>query len=222
MRWIFLTLLFVNAGYFGWHMYQQALIVGAEEVIEQSAQLNNINVVEQTQSSGRSDNAAVTDTDKQCIRLGPFKRELHVEQALTRLSSLDISGMYQAEQVELVKDYWVYMPPFPDVNSAKLKLAELNKKGIDSYLISTGALENGLSLGLFGQKNNALTRQRELQSQGYNAGIRENKTTATGYWLTLTPTGSAYFNDGLMESLLVRYPEISQSSVPCKTVETIG
>jgi hypothetical protein len=220
VRWIFFSLILANAAYFGWHMAQQTQAVSVQQ---ETARLNNVSVLASSDTIGLHKPPVDEPVgDGQCVRLGPFKQELHAEQVLTRLAALDIAGEAERQQVELVKDYWVYLPPYPDANQAKIKLAELNQKGIDSYLIASGALKNGLSLGLYSQKANALNRQRAVRLEGYEASIRENKTIDTGYWVILTATGSTYFNEGLMESLLVRYPEISKTAVPCKTVETLG
>ncbi|MDX1590186.1 MAG: hypothetical protein R3296_14725 [Oleiphilaceae bacterium] len=65
--------------------------------------------------------------------------------------------------------YWVLIPPQDSREEALARLAQLQQKGIDSYLIDQGEQRWGISLGLF----EASDRARALLQRRRNAGIED-------------------------------------------------
>lgn len=222
MRWIFLTLLMANFVLGAWFFTNSEAGVSEDPTnIEQKAQLNNLVIASQlTKASPASTSEELPVAPEICKHLGPMKQELNADQVVTRMASLDIEGSVYSSKSEIVKDYWVYLPPLASQPAAKAKLSELNKKGIESFLFTTGDLANGISLGLYSNRNNALRRVASLKDQGYDASVSENRKLVEVWWVKLTKEGSEFFNEGILENLSARYPDISVQEIPCNSVES--
>lgn len=213
MRWIFLTLVLANGALGGWYYWQSQNPV-QKEVLVSSVELGNLELISKEELAEeveqKPENIAFV-----CQQLGPLKSELNADQVLTRMASLDIEGSKFTEQQEIVKDYWVYLPPFDSYAEAKAKLTELNKKGFESFLFTSGELKNGISLGLYGNRNNAVRLVEQLKQSGYDVSIKPNRRLQDVWWVRLDRQGTEYFNDGILENLRARYPDITSKEAPC-------
>jgi len=214
VKWIFLSLLMLNGAYAGWYFGlaekgESATSSAGQQVV----QLNNLQMIQKATSTKVSQ---VSPEEKNsCKKLGPVKDKLNADQIQTRLAALDIEAQVIRQNSEVVKDYWVYLNPLPNKKSAKSKLAELQSKGIDSYLISSGDLANGISLGLFSRKGNAVAQKSKIEALGYSVRIKENKKRDTAYWVSLDREGTGFFNNGILESLKTRFPELTVDGAIC-------
>ena len=150
-----------------------------------------------------------------CIQLGGFDDEADATQAQARLAALDIASRITLAQKQVVKDYWVYLEPFKTFQDAKNELAELNLKGVDSFIFTEGDLKNGLSLGVYSLRENASTIFKKIEGLGYAPRIRESYQDMNTYFLLLTAEGTAFFNPGILETLQLRYPSLESQNSDC-------
>src|SRR5690606_27178288 len=92
-----------------------------------------------------------------------------------------------AQEVAKAPDYWVYLPPLADRNAAIDVLRELQQiRKIDSFLISQGPLANGISLGLFKNRDAAVSLQEQRIAEGLDARLIEVERNATEVWVLIS------------------------------------
>lgn len=64
------------------------------------------------------------------------------------------------------KAFQVYVPPAADQAAARARAAQLERAGIEAYVIAGGPYRWGLSLGVFRKEQSALALQRQLHGRG--------------------------------------------------------
>ena len=101
-----------------------------------------------------------------CTIVGAFDKLLKAEYFVERLAALGL----QAEVKELVvaskPGYWLHLKPELSRKEALRRLSELQRRGIDSYVIPSGDLANGISLGMFSQQDSAVGLQEKIRQHG--------------------------------------------------------
>jgi hypothetical protein len=205
MRSIFIVLLIANIGLFA----HQKFIVGEKTkapalavIKEQGEKLellseNNMTAIKKTSASVIEDSSPEQDENKReiendplCTMVGPYEQLIRAEMLVERLQALSIATtITPVERVE-GNVFWVYLAPELSQQDALMKLYELQRKNIESYIITKGELERGISLGQFGEKLEADLRVDEIKKQGYEPLVKEVKKTISETWVTL-PSGSA-------------------------------
>jgi hypothetical protein len=138
-----------------------------------------------------------------CWQIGPFKEEISGKQVISRLAALDISLQLQRIEIPGQPDYWVHIPPQVTRKAAIKLLRELQAKKIDSFLITEGELENGLSLGFFTQQERAQKIYDQRVEQGYDAKIKIVPRTRTELWAVFDTGEYGKFSDALWDKIKV-------------------
>jgi len=133
---------------------------------------------ESTQSS-----APVSDTDK-CELIGPFVELLHAEYLVERLTALEVASAIKQVEIADGKNYWVYLKPEMSEKEALRRLSEIQQsKSIDSYIIPSGELANGISFGQFASEKEATDKAEQIRAQGYAAEIKEVPKSHNETWV---------------------------------------
>lgn len=135
--------------------------------------------VESRVESGAQDKRAV------CTLVGPFKDRLAAEYFVERLGALDVVSSIEMLEVPGDPGFWVYQSPEVSRKAALRRLHELQAKGIDSYVIPKGDLENGISFGLFSDRSRAEEQLEVVKSSGYEANIRTVARSFEEIWVSM-------------------------------------
>ncbi|KEF29686.1 hypothetical protein D777_00352 [Marinobacter nitratireducens] len=99
-----------------------------------------------------------------CARVGWFEaREL--AQANELAGNLD--GQVQEVERDLAPLHWVIIPPQPREVALK-QFQEIQRQGVDSYLVTEGENRNAISLGLFESREAAISVLEEKKRQNLN------------------------------------------------------
>ncbi|MDO8908716.1 MAG: hypothetical protein Q7W55_09470 [Pseudohongiella sp.] len=123
-----------------------------------------------------------------CLALGPFSSE---EAARAVMPGLGISFNVIGRR-ELVAEspfYRAMIPPSASRELALLRLSEVRSTieriggGIDTYLVTSGPITNAVSLGVFGERSNALNVQSLLSLQGVDVVIEQENRTEVRFWV---------------------------------------
>lgn len=122
-----------------------------------------------------------------CTTVGPYAQLLHAEYLVERLEAMDVSAKIKAIEVPDGIGYWVYLPPEISEKEALRRLYEIQAKNIDSYIIPSGELTNGISFGMFNEQVLAQERLDEIRQLGYEAKLREVERTHSETWVELAP-----------------------------------
>ena len=226
-----------NGIYFLWHIYLQG---AGENPSEKpafqgddggSGQITLLN--EQGEvgisaiSSGSGNGAGDRDINQSsfrevCWMIGPFKEEITGKQVIGRLAAMDISLSLTSLEVAGAPDYWVHLEPQVSRKAAIKLLRELQTKNIDSFLITKGELENGISLGFFTRSSLAQQVYEERLKQGYTAKIKEVPRTLTQIWAVFNTGEYGKFSDELWEKIKGVNKGLERRKNYCDTIASIG
>ena len=182
MRWIVVSLLVINIAVF---VYMQ--FFSAEENIDsialdgQVSTANNagqsVQLLSELGSAGTDLQSIapvpqVASTQKPiggalCTLVGPFPKLLRAEYFVEQLQSLSVNAEIRSIVVSSEPGFWLHLAPEKSRKEALRRLSELQARGIDSYVIPNGNLENGISLGMFVSKVRAQAMEKRIRQQGY-------------------------------------------------------
>ena len=121
----------------------------------------------------------------QCQLIGPFAELLHAEYLVERLSGLGVAATVNHVEIAEGKNYWVYLKPEMSEKEALRRLYEVQSKAIDSYIIPSGELANGISFGQFGDSKEAEQKAEQIRNQGYAAEIKEIPKSHSEVWVEI-------------------------------------
>lgn len=98
------------------------------------------------------------ETPDLCEMVGPFESQSKASELLERMSAIDVEASIEVMQFPAGTGYWVFLPPESDRKSALKRLAQLQSRGVDSYVIPKGEKKHGISLGMYTKKSLADAR----------------------------------------------------------------
>lgn len=156
-----------------------------------------------------------------CTMVGPFAQLLHAEYMVERLLAMELKAAIQPVDVPGGAGYWVYLSPEISEKEALRRLYEIQAKKIDSYIIPSGELANGISLGIFNERAAADRKVEELRSQGYEPKVREVARTTSETWVALPSSEAEKINAEMWVELLGRYPGLEKRQNFCLGVAPI-
>ncbi len=197
MRLIFIVLLMGNVAFF-----ISQLLVGETEAVHSSGvaerQINRLQTLAERDAKGKAsdkvaqkkikeaaDSSLVGGSSDQCQLIGPFAELLHAEYLVERLAGLEVVAAIRNVEIADGKNYWVYLKPEMSEKEALRKLYEVQAKSIDSYIIPTGELANGISFGQFADPKEATERAEKIRNQGYGAEIKEIPKSHSEVWVEI-------------------------------------
>ncbi|WP_375194066.1 hypothetical protein [Marinobacter sp.] len=104
-----------------------------------------------------------------CVRLG-WLPSAQQAQRLVDNQPLASEAGFRVEEVEreLPPLHWVIIPPQPP-EVALRQFRDIQRRGIDSYLVTEGENRNAISLGLFESRESAISVLEEKKRQNLNA-----------------------------------------------------
>lgn len=236
MRWIFFSLLLVNALLLGWYLLQDDTTPVAapasapvEPVGDHVPPLTLLAELEGERLSKLRRQAgdrlqAVTDSplgsaeEPICTLVGPYARLLTAEYLVERLAALEIVAKVQEVEIPGDAGFWVYLAPEVSKKQALRRLHELQAKGVDSYVIPKGDLANGISFGMFSQPKLAQKRQADMIAQGYDALLYEFTRSHKETWVLFQPEEARKVGQELWQQLLNDAPELERRQNFCSGV----
>lgn len=220
MRWIFISLLLINVGFFLWWWLPEPV---AEVVsVKNSLQLTPVGELKMLSEmdAGTVERLALSVDagdvgEALCTLVGPFSELVVAENVVENLQALEISLSLRNIEVPEGSSYWVYLPPEESRKTALRKLRELQAKGIDSYVIPKGDLANGISFGMFSRKILADRRLEDMNSQGYGAKLHEVKRSHSEVWVMLEAGESEKVSEEFWQKLAEREESLERRENFC-------
>jgi hypothetical protein len=162
--------------------------------------------------------SSVANGMEQCQLIGPFAELLHAEYLVERLKGLEIIAFVRNIEIADGKNYWVYLKPEMSEKEALRKLYEVQAKAIDSYIIPTGELANGISFGQFSDNKAAQEQADKIRSQGYAAEIKEIPKSHSEVWVEIKEKGEQKINTEQWLDLLKEEKGIERRQNYCLSV----
>lgn len=215
LRWWVLGLLLCNVIFFIWQRHAMPVEAALQPVSEvQGAPLVLLGESHKGQAASSAESQAVPsagpapDTAQPqppgvpvCHMIGPFKEKISARQVKERLGALDITVNTYRMNIPGKPDYWVHLGPMRSRKEALDTLRELQSKKVDSFLITEGALVNGISLGFFTREELAQAVLKQRREQGYDAKIQEVPRFSEELWEVFADGEYAKFSDDLWEKV---------------------
>lgn len=185
MRSIFFLLFFVNAALLAWRVagelpnhYRAPVRDSAEQLRIQGPQ---IRLLGESPLAGEG----VQSLPAQCKMAGPFASPEVAGAFRQRLAALDVTAAVSSLRRSSGEGFWVHFPAEQSIAAAKQRLANLHKRGIDSYIITEGELKNSISVGLFSERASANARVAELEALGYDTVVHAIDRFQEEVWVVL-------------------------------------
>lgn len=119
-----------------------------------------------------------------CFSIGPLASELQRQRATDRLRPF-VETLRERETVaDTDHGWWVYLPPEGSRQDALALARTLADAGVEDYFVVTsGEMENTISLGLFESPDNARVRQGRIRALGFDAQVAVRREEAPRYWV---------------------------------------
>ncbi|WP_406985957.1 hypothetical protein [Marinobacter sp. GN3S48] len=163
MKWLAMTLVLANVALW----YCSSVAVSPSRGTEQSeGRLPRVATLKAPPENAAE--PAVPPQSMHCARLGWFESKADVREAA---EALEVSGgEFRVEELEREQTplHWVLIPPQP-ANQAREMFRDIQRRGIDSYLVTEGENRNAISLGLFESREAAISVLEEKKRQNLNA-----------------------------------------------------
>ncbi|QKX16035.1 SPOR domain-containing protein [Microbulbifer sp. YPW1] len=238
MRWIFILLAVANLGLFAWFLSNDRPTAARVTPVIAAEEGGGISLVTEADPAAlpapeppsKPERSAVPARNARggaealCTMVGPFAEAYQGEDVARRLQALEINAAMREIEMQGQMRYWVYLAPLNSSQEAFRKLRELQAAGIDSYVIPKGSLENGISFGIFSEKDRAETLTGELQDRGFAAQFREEPQTYLERWVVLAEregaSGAASLGEDFWGQLQLDYPDIGRRQNLCSEIRT--
>jgi hypothetical protein len=218
MRWIFFSLLLVNLSYLAYEFSQPEGIKTQEtvdvSVVSGAAPIKLLAELKQPETR-----KVVVNTDIKsplCWAVGPYQVELDAQNVYARMLAVDIPASVDRQLVVVKEEFWVYLPPLSNKKQAIRKLKELQKREIDSFIITEGELANGISLGLFSKQSSVDRLVSELKKKRIEPSIKPLQRTRGQYWVT-TPVNKEFSMDESTQKRLTDGRKVDWRQIRCES-----
>jgi hypothetical protein len=164
MRTLVLLLLLANLTLFG---YIKLDNVGSGEGVRlgQQVQPDKVKLLtpQQVAALGPAKIAALADV---CVEWGPLS-DSDRARAQTLIEPLDLGKLMTLKKVEIIANYWLFLPPAATKAAADKRADELKAQGVkEASVVDVGPQRLAISLGAFRSEDAAQARLAALQTQG--------------------------------------------------------
>ncbi len=213
MRTFVILLVMANLVYLGWNLAMR----------EDSPRVTPLRPVTKAESSLQLLTEVALPQNPQvatqsCISVGVFNNTDESDFLVSALIERGIQARAELVEVEQSRSFRVFMPPFNSPAAARQTLGTLQADGIDSFIITTGNLSGGISLGVFSQQSLAFALQERLAGEGYATSIQEVVKTGNEIWVTIEGLSQALLKGSELLDLLIEGLALEVVEKPCEII----
>ncbi len=159
-----------------------------------------------------------TTAPQSCISLGVFNNTGESDFLVSALLERGMQARAELVETEQSRGFRVFMPPFNSPAAARQTLDTLQAEGIESFIITTGNLSGGISLGVFSQQSLAIALQERLAGAGYATSIEEVVTAGNEIWVTIEGLSQALLEGSELLDLLTEGLDLEVVEKPCEII----
>ncbi len=133
--------------------------------------------------------AEVTDAERslaggeQCFSIGPLPSRDAQERAEERLRPFAITFRSRQTVADSELGWTVYLPAASRAEAVSLTRELVERGEEDFFVITTGPLENMVSVGLFESVTNARARQHRMEQLGFEARMEVRRESVPQFWI---------------------------------------
>ncbi|HEX4853644.1 SPOR domain-containing protein [Arenimonas sp.] len=121
-----------------------------------------------------------------CLSLGPFGTPAELRAAMAALTPGVARIQFREVAATELRGYRVFLPAAGSREAALATARQLAARGVrDYYVVTAGAQENTVSLGLFRDLGNANKRREELATLGFQAVLEPRTEDAAQWWIDI-------------------------------------
>jgi len=227
MKLIFIVLLVGNLAFFLLQFLSKSGVSsGKQSPVAEYKNLGNLQTLKERESKTKhiaevkksvpESNAPAPGAGEKCELIGPFAELLHAEYLVERLTSLEVPAVVKQVEIADGKNYWVYLKPEMSEKEALRRLSEIQQsKAIDSYIIPSGELANGISFGQFPNENEASAKAEQIRAQGYAAEIKEIPKSHNETWVEVREKSDQKISEEKWATLLKEEKAIERRQNYC-------
>lgn len=147
-----------------------------------------------------------------CLSLGPFGTPAELRAAMAALTPGVARIQFREVPATELRGYRVFLPAAGSREAALVTARQLAAQGVrDYYVVTAGAEENTVSLGLFRDLGNAGKRREELAALGFQAVLEPRTEDAPQWWIDLAAEPGFDWR-----SLLPRATGVESRTVACE------
>ncbi|WNO09688.1 SPOR domain-containing protein [Teredinibacter sp. KSP-S5-2] len=203
MRWIFISLMVANLAVFAWgmvfdsdeHASQPARKLAKRDPfpnIDEIKLLSEVDIpaapvdMAADELSELSGPEVIEKPSKPiCEIVGAFPGREQADNFVERLRAYDVQSELKELDLPVGEGYWVYLEPEATRKEAYRRLSEIQARGVDSYVIPKGELENGISLGVYSKESLAQDRFKKMKALGLEPKFKTIERTQREFWVML-------------------------------------
>lgn len=229
MKLIFIVLLLANVAFFLSQFFGKSAVVDASPAITEYKNFGNLQTIAERNAKDKTaarevkrkapeaaESSSVVNDAEKCELIGPFAELLHAEYLVERLTALEVASAIKQVEIADGKNYWVYLKPEMSEKEALRRLSEIQQsKAIDSYIIPSGELANGISFGQFASEKDATAKAEQIRAQGYAAEIKEVPKSHNETWVEVHEKVGQKINEEKWLSLLKEEKAIERRQNYC-------
>ncbi len=188
-RAIVLLLVVMNLGALAWwslHANERAMPVATvRSGVAPLVLLSESEIARQHGSSDELDAAPdPMSATPRCQSIGPLATPADLRRAMNALTPLVGRIQYRQVRGSELHGYRVFIPALESRDAALEAARKLAAKDIkDYYVVTSGAQENTISLGLFRDLLNAEKRRDEVRALGFDARLEPRVDDAQQFWI---------------------------------------
>ncbi len=218
MKFIFLFLLMANVGLAGYFLLSPDQVAVANPEGEQIEAPTVLLVDEVKEAQVQPKIIEQVEQKPLCTRLGPFIKRSASNIVVKQLELLDVDAGVEIEDTKISSAFQVVIPPLGSRTEARSLFEDLKSKSIDSFVIRDGALENGISLGMYTRIESAEARKKDMDVKGYASEIVPVLKDAKQYWLHISPADAEKITQDQWAKILKANATIKKQENECKTL----
>lgn len=220
MRAIFILLLAANIAFFGYQYFfvtKNEVAPTTKVKAEASADRGGLQLLAEQEDVSKLQVRARPDAKMElpassnekpdaefCTMIGPYSQLLQAEYAVERLVALGAAAHIAPVEIKEGESYWVYLKPEVSEKEALRRLYELQKKNIESHVITKGELSNGISFGRFADYLEAEARSAEIKNQGYEVDIKMLPKMIQETWVVIDAGFAEKIDETVWADLLTK------------------
>lgn len=119
-----------------------------------------------------------------CLSLGPLQTPADLRKLMDALTPQVGRIQYREQRATELHGYRVYLPAFADREQALATARTMAARGLrDYYVVTAGAQENTVSLGLFRDLVGAEQRRDEVRALGYAPELEPRTEDVPNWWV---------------------------------------
>ncbi len=119
--------------------------------------------------------------------MGPLKDEAQIAAVRDWLLAMGGDPVLRVDERRELDRYWVYFPPLASKEEALKEVERMRAEGLEDVIaVSSGEMDNAISLGVFSQRDTLRRRLRDLEARGYQPSIMPRYTTEKLSWFDVS------------------------------------